>query len=80
MAYEHKEGQGSLMPNKYKQEGDRKPSYKGKIKVGGKLWDIAAWKQSFTSGDEYFGLKVSEPYVKPEEQPTQQGEDSSLPF
>lgn len=42
MAYELKEGQGSLFRNADK-EHDKQPDYKGKIMIGGVEYRLSAW-------------------------------------
>lgn len=43
MAFELKEGQGSIFKNDYKTPGDSKPDYKGTALINGVEMDIAAW-------------------------------------
>ncbi len=42
MAYEQKEGQGSLFPNDRK-EKETHPDWKGEIKINGKLYWLSGW-------------------------------------
>ena len=42
MAYEHKEGQGSLFRNE--KQNDRQPDYKGTIVIAGKTYEVVAWE------------------------------------
>lgn len=65
MAYEHKEGQGSLFCNE--KQNDRQPDYKGTIVIEGRSYEIAAWKKTARSGKEYLSLQASEPREKSEE-------------
>jgi hypothetical protein len=60
MGFEHKEGMGSLFKNDHREEGDKRPNYKGQVNVGGKVYDIAAWLREGNKG-KYMSLKVSEP-------------------
>ena len=44
MAFEHKDGQGTLWKNKYKEAGDNKPDFKGTLKLlDGQVVEIASW-------------------------------------
>lgn len=65
MAYEHKEGQGSLFKNE--KANDRQPDFKGTIVIGGVTYEVAAWKKTARSGKEYMSLQASEPRKKSEE-------------
>jgi len=72
---------GSIFKNDYK-EKEAHPDYKGKINVDGKVKDIALWVNKPDGGKPYFGVKISEPYVKDEnnvETPPPE-DDQDLPF
>ena len=80
---EIKENAGSIWKNKYKQKGDSKPDYKGKINVDGKTKEISLWVNEW-EGKKFFGVKIQDEYVKTEKQPekveTKTEESDSLPF
>ena len=59
MAYEHKEGQGSLFKND--RQNDRQPDFKGTILIGGTTYEIAAWNRTSQNGREYLSLQASLP-------------------
>ena len=59
MAFEHKEDNGSLFKNSYKEEGSNQPDMKGSINVGGVIMNIAAWEKLTKDGDTMLSLKVS---------------------
>ena len=59
MAYEHKEGQGSLFKND--KQNDRQPDFKGTIMIGGTTYEIAAWNRTSQNGREYLSLQASLP-------------------
>ena len=73
MAFEQKEGGGSLFRNDYKTAGDSKPDYKGSALINGVEMDIAGWvkkpdgKKSLLSlsikpkGDRYSDRATSVP-------------------
>ena len=50
MAYEHKEGSGTLFRNKHHEEGDRKPNATGEALIGGVLYEVAAWTKEGAKG------------------------------
>lgn len=58
MAYEQKEGQGSLFRNDRKQK-DTHPDWKGEIKINGKLYWLSAWEKSGNSGT-FFSLAIGD--------------------
>lgn len=59
MAYEHKEGQGSLFKND--KQNDRQPDFKGTIMIGGTTYEIAAWSRTSQNGREYLSLQAGLP-------------------
>ena len=59
MAYEHKEGQGSLFKND--KQNDRQPDFKGTIMIGGTTYEVAAWSRTSQNGREYLSLQASLP-------------------
>ena len=86
MTYEHKKNTGSIFKNTYKEEGDNKPEYKGKINVGGTLYDIALWVRRSDDKPPYFSAKISEPYNHvggtdfKKSEPQAPAEQDDLPF
>ena len=58
MAYEHREGQGSLFKNDKKNE--RQPDFKGTIMIKGTLYNISAWSRTAQNGREYISLQAEE--------------------
>ena len=50
MAYEHREGSGSLFTNHKKEEGSSQPDYRGDAMVNGVLVEIAGWKKQGNNG------------------------------
>ena len=65
MAYEHKEGQGSLFKNE--KQNDRQPDYKGTIVIAGKTYEVAAWERTSQRGTSYLSLQASEPRARGEQ-------------
>lgn len=55
MAYEHKEGFGSLFKNK--KEKDTHPDYRGDAMVNGVLVEVAAWIKEGNKG-KFFSLSI----------------------
>jgi len=64
MAYEHEEGTASMFQNDYKEDGDKKPDYTGKGKVGGDLKNFALWKRQTKDGKAMLFVKWSDPQDK----------------
>lgn len=56
MAYEHREGSGSLFKND-KKGNDKAPDMKGDALYNGELVSIAAWRKSGAKGD-FYSLKI----------------------
>jgi hypothetical protein len=88
MAYEHREGSGSLFTNHKKEEGSSQPDYRGDAMVNGVLVEIAGWRKQGNGGtflslnikpkQEREGQKAPEPQrSKPA---TLDDLDDSLPF
>lgn len=61
MSYEQKEGTGVLFVNEKKK--DTHPDLKGKVKINGKDYEIAAWVKDGAKG-KFYSLKVNEPMQK----------------
>lgn len=57
MAYELREGQGSLFKNTYKKEGDKTPDYRGTALFNGKKIKVAAWIKEGKNG-KFFSLSI----------------------
>ena len=86
MAYEHREGSGSLFTNHKKKEGSSQPDYRGDAMVGGVLVEIAGWKKQGNNGT-FLSLNIK-PKQEQQKAPEQQRAkavtlddlDESLPF
>ena len=66
-------------------QNERAPSYKGKINVDGKDYELAAWIRESKAGTKFMSLKVQEPFKKEEKpKPTKQefmaGLDDDVPW
>lgn len=78
MAYEQKDGQGSLFKNKRK-ESDRHPDYNGSITINGVEHWLSAWiKQPKGGGDKYMSLSLGKP--KGERQERAADPSDEIPF
>ena len=60
MAYEHKEGKGTIFPNDYKQQ-ESHPDYRGKAMWKGEIIEISLWEGETQGGVKKFGVAISEP-------------------
>ena len=67
MAYEHKEGKGTIFPNDYKQQ-ESHPDFRGKAMWKGEVIEISLWEGETQSGVKKFGVGISEPRA-PKEKP-----------
>lgn len=65
MAYEHKDGQGSMFRNE--KQNDRQPDYKGTIVINGTTYEIAGWERTSQRGSSYISLQASLPREKQEQ-------------
>ncbi len=66
MAYELKNGQGSLFRNKDKQPDSKQPDARGELMIDGVLYEVAGWIKEGKSG------KWTSLAVKPKEEGPQQ--------
>jgi hypothetical protein len=60
MAYELRDGTGTIFKNKFKEEGDNKPDYKGEVMWRGEKIEIAHWVKQGQNG-KFFSVKLQEP-------------------
>ena len=52
---------GAMFPNKYKEDGDKRPDHTGNLNVDGKEFKIAAWQSTSKAGNDYLSVKINEP-------------------
>ena len=71
MAYEHREGSGSLFTNHKKEEGSSQPDYRGDAMVGGVLVEIAGWKKQ-GNGGTFLSLNIKPKQERPEQKGPEQ--------
>jgi hypothetical protein len=64
MAYEQKDGTGSLFKND-KGDNPKRPDYRGSIKVDGHVWELSAWIQEGQKG-KYMSIKAQVPRERAE--------------
>jgi hypothetical protein len=67
MAYEHREGSGSLFKNHKKEEGSKQPDYRGDAMVNGVVMELSAWIKE-GNGGKFFSLSIK-PKEAREEKP-----------
>ncbi len=60
MAYEMRDGGGTIFKNKFKQEGDRSPEYRGAVMWRGEKIEVALWVKDGAQG-KFFSVKLQEP-------------------
>ena len=56
MAYELRDGQGSLFPNKKLKENH--PDYRGDVMIGDVLYEMSGWKKVSKTGKAFLSLSV----------------------
>lgn len=89
MAYQPKDGDGSLFDNDYKQS-DNQPDMRGNLLLNGVEYQISAWRKQGQRG-EFLSLRVEpkrdrQQQQPPKPQPSQQPsagpvpDDDSIPF
>lgn len=81
MAYELKDGSGTLFRNNKKQEGSKQPDCRGELMLGGTLYEIAGWIKEGKNG------KWTSLSIKPKDADAQQRkpapkntDDEQIPF
>ena len=86
MAYEHREGQGSLFRNE-KRDKDTQPQARGDALIGGVLYKISAWTKDGARGKfQSLKFEVQEPRaeapkpLKPQTTSFAEDLDDDLPF
>lgn len=57
-----KEGQGSLFKNE--KQNDRQPDFKGRIMIGGTMYEVAGWQRTAQNGKNYISLQAALPREK----------------
>jgi len=77
MAYEHREGQGSLFKNDKKNE--RQPDFKETVMIKGVLYNISAWSRTSQNGREYISLQAEEKTEEDRPSRPQQGGSGQRP-
>ena len=52
---------GAMFPNRYKEDGDKRPDHTGNLDVDGKEYKIAAWQSTSKAGNSYLSIRLTEP-------------------
>ena len=86
MAYELREGQGSLFKNKHK-TADNHPNGRGELMLDGVLYEVSAWTKKTKLGEPWQSLQVKrkEPRAPAEpawgsDRKAEPGFDDEVPF
>ena len=82
MAYELREGSGSLFKNKHK-EKDSQPNARGEAKIGGVVYEISAWTKRDKNGEPWQSLAIKpkeERESKPQKTGTFADMSDDIPF
>jgi len=77
MAYQQKEGQGSLFKNE--KQNDRQPDFKGTIMIKGTLYNISAWNRTSQNGREYLSLQADDRNFSSTQAPQPSGYSAPAP-
>ena len=79
MAYEQRNGTGSIFKNTYKTE-EKHPDYRGIYKDDqGKEWSVALWVKEGAKG-KFFSMALSEPQPQQRTVADKKDETDELPF
>ena len=79
MAYEQRNGTGSIFKNTYKTE-EKHPDYRGIYKDDqGKEWSVALWVKEGAKG-KFFSMAMSEPQPQQRTVADKKDETGDLPF
>lgn len=78
MAYELKEGQGSLFKNDKKERASQ-PDLKGYVMVGGEKCQLAAWVKKAQNGTPYYSIQLEKP-LQQEKAESLEPQPDDLPF
>lgn len=84
MAYEQREGQGSLFKNGRKEEGSKQPDYQGSVMIGGVAYELAGWLKTSATGIKFMSLAAKpkqerEPAQRVERKPKDSGSIAEMP-
>jgi len=66
---------GAMFPNKYKEDGDKRPDHTGNLNVDGKEFKIAAWESTSKAGNDYLSVTITEPEME-----SSSGNNDDIPF
>ena len=82
MAWEMKDGSGSLFKNR-KKEKDSHPDERGDCMIGGVVYEVSAWVKTTKNGDEFRSLSIKQKREKPDNaapKPKAPISDDDIPF
>lgn len=65
MAYEQKEGQGSMFVNDQNGNPNR-PNYKGSIMINGQMYWVSGWLKTSQGGQQYISISVQPQQARPQ--------------
>lgn len=80
MTYELRDGSGSLFKND-KDGNDKRPDYRGDLKIDGTVYELAAWIKQGNKG-KFMSLSVKPKEPRPQQQESKSDDfgDSEVPF
>ena len=68
MAYELREGQGSLFKNKHK-TAENHPNARGEVMIGGEIYEVSAWTRKTKAGEPWQSLQIKKKQPRASEEP-----------
>lgn len=88
MAYEMKDGSGSLFVNNEQQRtSENFPHYSGSVKLNGVEYWLSGWKKQTKAGAPYLSLSIKpkepkreKPEAQPKAAPADFNDDTDIPF
>jgi hypothetical protein len=73
MAYELREGQGSMFPNRKKEPGSKQPDWRGDALVNGVVMEVAGWSKEGAKGS-FLSLSIKPKQERKDDAPTGGGQ------
>lgn len=80
MAFEQKDGSGSLFRNDYKTPGGSRPDYRGSALINGVEVDIAGWIKTPEGKKSFLSLSIKPKAARTTAQGAAAVNDEDLPF
>ena len=79
MAFEYNDNTGSLFQND-KEGNPKRPDYRGKAKIDGKMLNISAWIKETKKGGKFLSINFQPDEEKPAQKPKPEIANEDVPF